>query len=72
MTRTSLRALLRRAARLLDDEAKVTRESCAGNGGALWVCDDCTRQPCAARKRHDRQVATAKELRDAAQKGVRG
>lgn len=69
MTRKSLRGLLVRAARLLDVEAKAMLESCSV-GEKPWACADCTRHPCNARKAYDKHVATAKELRDAAAKGI--
>lgn len=58
--------LMLRAAKLLEEEAKVARESCEGNGGRLWACSDCDPKTCKAKKTHDRIVETAKALREAA------
>lgn len=69
MTRKSLRSLLVRAARLIEDEAKLGRDSCAV-GEKTWACADCKRHPCPAEKLHGRQLVAVKELRDAAAKGI--
>lgn len=51
------------AAELLEEEAKLARESCEGLGGRLWACDDCDRDNCAAKDTHDDLVRTAEALK---------
>lgn len=72
MTRTSLKSLITRAARLLEEEAKVQRESCENTAtGAPWACQDCNSRTCHARRVFEKLTTTARELRNAAAKGIR-
>lgn len=56
--------LLLHAAKLLEDEAQVSRESCQGSFG-LWSCGDCRQgaKKCRAELHHDDMLETAKRLR---------
>lgn len=57
------RRILRKAANLLLAEAKVSRESCAGSNGALWVCGDCGAGKCRAERHHDALLKSASQLK---------
>lgn len=60
------RRLLLRAARLLAEEAELTKESCQ-IGRHDWACADCADKAiCLSRKKHEELQRTAKALRDAA------
>jgi hypothetical protein len=57
------RALLLRAAKMLDEQAELARESCQ-IGKRDWACADCEGlSACPTRKRHAELVRTANELR---------
>lgn len=62
------RRILRRAARMLLVDAKLTRESCEV-GDRLWACGDCSDKPrCHARRAHDAHIRTADQLKAMARK----
>jgi hypothetical protein len=56
------RAAVRKAARLLRDDARLTFESCKGTGP--WACGDCplVDGKCSSRRSHDTRLAVAKRL----------
>lgn len=60
-----MRDVILHAAELLEDEAKIARESCAGV--TEWSCGSCPKGPngeaCSARARHDELLRIAVELR---------
>lgn len=60
------KALLRKAAVMLADEAKAMRESCMV-GKKEWACADCYGPECPQRKRQEDMAITAGKLYDAAE-----
>jgi hypothetical protein len=59
------KAVARRAAEILEREAKIMHDSCKGATGS-WVCGDCREEKCQAHKEHDEMLRVAKLLKEAA------
>lgn len=58
------RAAVRKAARLLREDARATFESCRGVGSG-WACGDCKKDDagkCKAQRTHDTRLLTSKRL----------
>lgn len=60
------RALLLRAAKIIEEEAELTRQSCEV-APLDWACADCAdKKACITRQRYEELTRCAKELRAAA------
>lgn len=59
------KALLTRAANLLEEDASASYEACEGVDGP-WSCPDCPSRNCAARKSYTARKKCAAQLRAAA------
>lgn len=61
------RTLILTAAKLLEEDAKLTHQSCAGMSGP-WCCADCEKDEsgrCSARRSYDERMKVVKQLRAA-------